>query len=105
MSEFVRAAIFTELPENQPTAVTLSTGRDICLLKIGETVYAFADLCTHAEYPMSDGSLVDDHTIECCLHGAQFDLRDGHVVAPPAEEPLPVYPVKIEDGAVWVAPK
>jgi len=43
------------------------------------------------------------HTIECWLHGSCFDLRTGKPTGYPATEPVPVYPVKIEGGDVYVA--
>jgi 3-phenylpropionate/trans-cinnamate dioxygenase ferredoxin subunit len=38
-------------------------------------------------------------------HGAQFDCRTGAVRKGPAEDPLPVYDVKIENGKVLVGPR
>ena len=41
-------------------------------------------------------------TITPMLHGARFCLRTGEVLSPPAYEGLHIFPVKIEDGDVWV---
>jgi len=46
---------------------------------------------------------VYDHTVECWLHGSCFDLRTGDPTGPPATKPVPVYPVKVEDGDVYVS--
>jgi 3-phenylpropionate/trans-cinnamate dioxygenase ferredoxin subunit len=62
-------------------------------------VCALADV---PEVPLSEGE-VYDHTIECWLHGSCFDVRTGVPTGPPATVPVPVYPVKIEDGDVYVA--
>jgi len=35
-------------------------------------------------------------------HGARFDLRTGAVTAPPAYEPVAVFPVRVVDGMVQV---
>jgi 3-phenylpropionate/trans-cinnamate dioxygenase ferredoxin subunit len=51
---------------------------------------------------MSEGTLLSNGRIECAWHGAQFDCRTGAPKHYPAEEPLPVYDVKVEDGAIWV---
>ena len=51
---------------------------------------------------MEDGEVVDDYVIECALHGAQFDVRDGRVVADPAWEPLATYEVRVEGDVVFV---
>ena len=40
--------------------------------------------------------------ITCPLHGAEFCLRTGEVLTPPAYEPLTTFPVRVHDGAVQV---
>jgi Ferredoxin subunits of nitrite reductase and ring-hydroxylating dioxygenases len=65
-------------------------------------VFALRDECSHEEVPLSEGEIYD-HTVECWLHGSCFDLRTGNPTGPPATEPVPTYPVKIEDGDVYVA--
>jgi len=50
---------------------------------------------------LSEGE-VEGCLLECWLHGSQFDLRTGKPVSLPAIDPVPVYPVKIEDGTVFV---
>ena len=64
-------------------------------------IHALEDLCSHAEFPLSDG-LVKDCTIECDLHGSRFDLRNGEPLGPPATAPIPTYPVTVEGGHVYV---
>lgn len=101
-SGFEKAASLDELPEGTPVGVTLPGGAEVCLVRLNGAVYALENRCTHAEFPMSEGEMVDDHVIECGLHGAQFDVRTGKVLELPAEEDLPCYDVKVEDGVVWV---
>ena len=66
--------------------------------------YAIHDVCSHAEVPLSEGD-VEGCTIECWLHGSRFDLRTGEPTGLPATEPVPVYPVEIRDGDVYVSLK
>jgi 3-phenylpropionate/trans-cinnamate dioxygenase ferredoxin subunit len=63
--------------------------------------YAIHDECSHASVPLSEGE-IDGCTLECWLHGSRFDLRTGEPTGLPATEPVPVYPVEIRDGAVYV---
>jgi 3-phenylpropionate/trans-cinnamate dioxygenase ferredoxin subunit len=91
-----------DLAEARPRAARLSSGDQVCLVRAGGRVYAIDDRCSHAGYSLSDGDMVDDHVIECSLHGAQFDVRDGSVHQEPADQPVDVYDVKEEDGSVWV---
>ena len=39
----------------------------------GGRIGAVTDLCTHQAFPMSEGTLEPDGTIECAWHGARFD--------------------------------
>ena len=101
-SAFQRVAALTELREGRPHGCTLPDGRGVCVVRVGTDVFALEDRCSHAEFPLSDGDMVDDLVIECPLHGARFDLRSGTVLEAPADEPVPTYEVRVSNGAVWV---
>jgi 3-phenylpropionate/trans-cinnamate dioxygenase ferredoxin subunit len=64
--------------------------------------YAVRDECSHASIPLSEGE-IDGCTLECWLHGSRFDLRTGEPTGLPATEPVPVYPVEVRDGDVYVS--
>src|SRR6476469_2916693 len=63
--------------------------------------YAIRDECSHASVALSEGE-IDGCTLECWLHGSRFDLRTGAPSGLPATEPVPVYPVEIRDGDIYV---
>ncbi|CAN5610782.1 non-heme iron oxygenase ferredoxin subunit [soil metagenome] len=64
--------------------------------------YALEDRCSHEEFELSAGRFdAEEATIECVLHGARFDVRDGRALCAPAYAPVRTFPVKLEDGAVW----
>jgi 3-phenylpropionate/trans-cinnamate dioxygenase ferredoxin component len=65
-------------------------------------VFAIHDECSHASIPLSEGE-IDGCTLECWLHGSRFDMRTGAPTGLPATEPVPVYPVEIRDGVVFVS--
>jgi nitrite reductase/ring-hydroxylating ferredoxin subunit len=74
----------------------------IALFRVEGQFYATADLCTHEDWPLTvDGELYG-HEVECPLHQARFDVRTGEVTQDPATVPLKTYPVRIEDGTVWI---
>ena len=102
-AEFVRACSLADLPETGAIQVELG-GDEIAIVRTEGEVFAIRDWCSHAAVPLSDGE-VDGYTIECWLHGSCFDLRTGTPTGPPATEPVPVYPVKIEGDDVYVAMK
>ncbi|MFM1918262.1 MAG: hypothetical protein RJB01_1777 [Actinomycetota bacterium] len=69
--------------------------RDVAVVNTEEGVFAIEDRCSHADVALSEGE-VDGCTIECWLHGSQFDLRTGVPLSLPANIPVPVYPVTID---------
>ena len=69
-------------------------GAPIAIANVAGTYYAFDDLCTHEQCSLADGAL-SGTTIACMCHGAEFDVRTGEVLAPPAPAPIKVYPVRI----------
>ena len=46
--------------------------------------------------------LDDGYRIVCYCHSSEFDVRTGEVLEGPAEEPITVYPVRVEDGEIQV---
>lgn len=64
-------------------------------------LHAIHNVCTHEYAPLSEG-WVEDGGIECPYHQARFDLATGEAQCAPASEPVKVYPIRIEDGKVFV---
>ncbi len=76
--------------------------REIALARLADGSWAaFDDTCTHEECPLSEGDL-DSNRIVCYCHSSAFDVRTGEVLHGPAQEPLGVYPVRVEDGELQV---
>jgi nitrite reductase/ring-hydroxylating ferredoxin subunit len=75
----------------------------ISVARVGDCLYAFADLCTCAEQacPLS-GGLLSGTTIMCQCHGSRFDVTTGAVINGPATEALHVYEVQEVDGDVQI---
>lgn len=96
MSEFRTACALAQVPEDGALRVVLDE-IPIAIVRSDGAVYAIKDVCSHAEVALSDGE-VEDATIECWLHGSQFDLRTGAPIGLPATVPVPVYPVTIDDS-------
>lgn len=88
------------LPDAVPSGVVVD-GVDVCLVRIGDELFAVHDECTHEAVPLSEGE-VEDHTIECWLHGSRFNLHTGEVLNPPAVEPVATYPTRVVDGQVQI---
>ena len=92
-----------ELDELKPGAIKrITSGTEALLLcNVAGEYYAVKDLCTHEDFPLSYGCL-KGHSIECSLHGARFDVRNGTPTAEPAEDAIQTYPVVIRDDVIFI---
>lgn len=70
-------------------------GTRIAVANAGGRYYAVDELCTHEQCSLVEEGTLDGTVITCGCHGAQFDVTNGQVLAPPAVEPLKVYPVQV----------
>jgi len=101
-----RAGRRSELVDRRPLRVKRDR-IDIVVVAIDDRVVAFKNRCPHTGYLMHEAR-IRGSIITCLSHLAQFDLLDGHVVAPPMEGkdietgPLPLYRVSEEDGYISV---
>ena len=89
-----------EVPEDDVLGVDTG-GKDVALYKVEGQVYATDNLCTHGHARLCDGFL-DGFEIECPLHQGKFDIRNGSPTCQPVTEAVRIYPVKIENGRVFV---
>jgi 3-phenylpropionate/trans-cinnamate dioxygenase ferredoxin component len=73
----------------------------VLLVNLGGTVRAVQGICSHEYFELDRGFLTAG-TLTCALHLSRFDLGSGEPLDPPADEPLAVYPVTVEDGRILV---
>lgn len=57
--------------------------------------------CTHEQVRLEDG-LVMDYIVECPKHNGRFDYRTGEAQGAPVCVNLKIYPVKVENGRIWI---
>jgi 3-phenylpropionate/trans-cinnamate dioxygenase ferredoxin subunit len=102
VSEFIRVCSVGDVAKGEAVAANVA-GTTIALVHADDdNFYAVYDECSHASIPLSEGE-IDGCTLECWLHGSRFDLRTGQPTGLPATEPVPVYPVEIRDGDIYVS--
>jgi 3-phenylpropionate/trans-cinnamate dioxygenase ferredoxin subunit len=94
LAELSPSAAKKVIVDGQPIAVVIDS--------LG-VVHALGDTCTHGDISLSEG-FVEDDTLECWAHGSKFELITGKPLTLPAYQPVPVYPVTIRDGDVYVDP-
>ncbi len=92
---------FSELVPRKSVKVEVN-GTDVCVTRIGDEVFAIADTCSHSEASLTEGD-VTDFKVECWLHGAEFDLRTGQVLTPPATSNLEVFAVTRDGDTVTIS--
>ena len=63
--------------------------------------YAVQGICSHEYFELDKGFLTNG-TLTCALHLSRFDLENGEPLDPPADQPLAVYPVIVEDGRILI---
>ncbi|MEY3257027.1 MAG: hypothetical protein RIT08_944 [Actinomycetota bacterium] len=91
---------FDSLVSGKPVAIDVD-GVAVCVARIGDEVFAVEDTCTHSEASLSEGEITGTK-IECWLHGAEFDLRTGEALTPPATAALKTFKVEVNGNQVVV---
>jgi nitrite reductase/ring-hydroxylating ferredoxin subunit len=100
---FVRVASVSEVPDGEMIPVIAGT-EQVLLANVGGRFFAIATICSHEWAYLGEGWLRPETLqIECPLHGGHFDLETGAATVLPADEPVPVYAVKVEGDEVFVA--
>lgn len=99
---FEPLALLPELPEGRILQRIRSSGEAVCLIRHQNHISAVSDICTHQHFAMSHGDLLNDGTLQCAWHGAQFDCRTGEVRQGPATAPLPVFAVRVVGNSIQV---
>lgn len=97
--DFVQIAP-ADLPNGERLFVEID-GKPIVIFNIAGQYFAIGDVCTHDDGPLGDGDLEDYHIV-CPRHGAEFDVRTGKAMSMPAVVDIPAYPVKVQDGQIWL---
>ena len=90
------------LPGEMRSVFDEVTGTPILVVNLDGELYALEDRCSHEDFELSAGAIdAAEGSIECVLHGARFDLRDGRALCAPAYTGVAKFPVKLEHDAVW----
>lgn len=101
--KFLPVASFATLPDGKGTAVKID-GREVLLIRSGDTVHALDNLCPHAGARLERGRVAKG-SVSCPLHGAKFDLvtgrcRSAHVAG---DRGIVTHRTRIVDGEVQIA--
>jgi len=89
-----------DLPDDDVIAVSAGDV-EIAVYHVDGEVFATDNVCTHGHARLCDGFL-DGYEIECPLHQGKFDVRSGKAMCEPLTTDVRTFPIKIEDGHVFV---
>jgi 3-phenylpropionate/trans-cinnamate dioxygenase ferredoxin component len=92
-----------EVPEGTMKMALVDGVDQVLVINTGgsQGIRAVQGICTHEYFELDKGFLTGG-TLTCALHLSRFDLSDGEPLDPPAELPLAVYPVVVEDGRILI---
>ena len=99
VAEWTRVVELDRLQPSRPIAVKLR-GKHVALFLHRGEILACNNRCPHEGYPLVEGALDADCVLTCKWHNWKFDLKTGATIY--GGDNLRVYPVKVEDGAVWL---
>lgn len=101
MTKWTEIINLDEIPQLGARVVRTDT-MDIALFRTSkDEVFALKDACPHKGGPLSQG-IVHGNTVTCPLHNWKINLDSGEALAPD-EGCTNRFPVKIEDGKVYLA--
>ncbi len=102
MEGYIVVAAADELKPAQMKRVVVE-GKRLLLCNAAGTLYCVDEMCSHEDYSLYLGC-IRDGKIKCSLHGSYFDLASGQPTCEPADAAIRTYPVKVENGQVWISP-
>jgi len=90
-----------EVPEGTMKMTWVDGTDQVLVINSNDELYAVQGVCTHEYFELDKGFLTAG-TLTCALHLSRFELDSGEPLDPPAELPLAVYTVVVEDGRVLI---
>ena len=91
----------TEIIPGQMKKISVD-GKEIIVANIDGNYFAIDDTCTHSGASLSEGKL-ENSTITCDWHGAQFECKSGKLIKFPAKiDDLESYKVIVESDNIFV---
>jgi nitrite reductase/ring-hydroxylating ferredoxin subunit len=100
MVKLVKVAETKDLLPGQAAAFDVA-GQTIAMFNVEGTLYAIDNTCPHNGGPLSEGA-VEGTKVTCPWHAADFDLKTGAVLCPPAFEDVRSYKVVVEGNDIKV---
>lgn len=102
-SGWIAGPALDDLADNRPVALDTPTAK-VVLVRAAGGVRAFRNACAHQGLPLDTGTIDPEaNTLTCPWHGFRFDCDTGECLTAPAAQ-LEQFPVRIDNGVIWVRP-
>jgi nitrite reductase/ring-hydroxylating ferredoxin subunit/DMSO/TMAO reductase YedYZ heme-binding membrane subunit len=99
---WLRVGPAQDIEEGRAKIVSLPGHDPIAVFRHLDSFAAISHRCAHQNGPLGEGRVIKGRVV-CPWHGHEFKLRDGCAPAPFTDR-VPVYPVRVEAGIVFVDP-
>ena len=90
-----------DVPDGTMKMAVVDGTDQVLVVNTGGQITAVQGICSHEYFELDKGFLTAG-PLTCALHLSRFDLATGEPLDPPAELPLAVYDVVIEDGRILI---
>ena len=90
-----------DIADGEMKLIVVDGTDQVLLINQGGEFTATQGICSHEYFELDKGFLTGD-SLTCALHLSRFDLETGDPLDPPAELPLALYPVIVEDGRIFI---
>lgn len=97
------------MPTHRVESFDVPAEGDLTMVEVGDDevavavvdgqIYAFDDVCTHAQCSLADGEL-EGNAVVCPCHFGKFDLKTGAVLDGPPDQPMVIWQARVVDGAL-----
>lgn len=102
MTDWIELGNISAVPRRGARCVNTPGGKIAVFRTAEDQIFAIENRCPHKAGPLSEG-IVHGASVTCPLHNWVFDLATGE--AQGADEgSVRTYPVKVEDGVIFIAP-
>ena len=96
----IKVLNISELENNQSTVVNVND-KEIAVFNVEGEFFAIDDRCSHSDESLSEGE-VYDCKVECPAHGAEFDLKTGEALTPPASKSVSCYRTSTDESSIYI---
>ena len=102
MTDWIELGNISAVPRRGARCVNIPGGEIAVFRTAEDQIFAIENRCPHKGGPLAEG-IVHGASVTCPLHNWVFDLATGE--AQGADEgSVRTYPVKVEDGVIFIAP-